>query len=172
MHRVGYYQDTVSRLSALLRCCDRALVMGFGESRHWCLAPEFDKHADFVTALFHRAGVPVWDSLEHFRSIASYRTRIDPRWNEPDWFHHYQGTDGYALPKLYERTLIRVLKWLGVNQPVFDARVMDAYFDVAEARRKASAAETGAAAASDGSARSPAPVHHQLEAALVTEGAV
>ncbi|MCP4242733.1 MAG: hypothetical protein GY772_19425 [bacterium] len=167
-----YYRDAVDHLGALLRCCDRALVMGFGDFRHWQLPPAFDKHTEFVTELFRRAGLPVWDSMEHLRSIASYRTRIDPKWNEPDWFHHYQGTDGYALPKLYERTLIRVLKWLGVNQPGFDARVMDAYFDVVEARRKATVAETGAAAAPNGSARSPAQEHHQLEAALVAEGAV
>ncbi|MCP4244594.1 MAG: hypothetical protein GY772_28975 [bacterium] len=49
---------------------------------------------------------------------------------------------------------------------------MDVYLDLVEARRKASEAETGAAATSGGSALPPQQEVHQLEAALVSAGAV
>ncbi len=80
--------------------------------------------------------------------MAGYRTRVDPKAKRRDYFHRHQGQDGYALPKLFERTSIRALSWLGANEPAYDGRALDAYLELVEARRKAHAAGTGAAAIS------------------------
>ncbi len=170
----AYYQESVAELSALLRCCNRALVVGFGTARHWHLPKAFDSHAEFVTDLFCSQGGPRvgWPGtflfhggLPHPRTPEDETAGLLPPLSGPRRL-------SYALPKLFERTFIRALSWLGANAPAYDGRSLDAYLELVEAHRKARAAETGAAAISDGGARASEHERPQLEAALVAAGTV
>ncbi|MCP4194331.1 MAG: hypothetical protein GY768_27285, partial [Planctomycetaceae bacterium] len=122
-----YYEQAVEDMSSLLACCQRVLVIGFGTAQHWHLPPSFNDHAHYVTGLFAKHGIPLWDGMSHYLSIANYRTRIGRYGRVADWFAHYEEQGRWTLSHHFERTLQECLQWSGYNLPLLHPASLDAY---------------------------------------------
>ncbi len=122
-----YYEQAVEDMSSLLACCQRVLVVGFGTAQHWHLPPSFNDHAHYVTGLFAEHGIPMWDGMSHYLSVAKYRTRVGRYGRVTDWFAHYEEQGRWALTRHFERTLQECLHWSGYNLPLLHPASLDAY---------------------------------------------